>query len=110
VSSRKKPAVIRSRKAQPDPYTSRIMKAPSKRELEARLNHAVRNHDFDALEDYDENQLHPPTGVIAPLPDDPDGLRELGDDIDIFDRADEQRASQTRRWSDDDDWWRDDDF
>jgi hypothetical protein len=67
-------SVLRSRKAQPDPYTSRILKTPSKRELEASLRHAVRNHDHDALEDYDEEQLRPPTNAVKPLDPDAEGL------------------------------------
>jgi hypothetical protein len=61
---KKKSPAIRSRKAQPDPYTSRILKPPSKRELDATLKHAVRNQDFNALEDYDEEQLRPPTNAV----------------------------------------------
>jgi hypothetical protein len=60
---RKKKPAIRSRKAQPDPYTSRILKQPSKRELDATLKHAVRNHDYDALDDYDE-QVRAPVGAV----------------------------------------------
>lgn len=70
--ARKKP--IRSRKStglrslqQPDPYTSRILKTPSSRELNATLRHAVRNHDLTALEDYDE-ELRPPTNAVKDEP------------------------------------------
>lgn len=44
----------RSRKQQPDPYTSKIIKQRSKTRCEDELRHAVRHKDFDALEDYDE--------------------------------------------------------
>jgi hypothetical protein len=42
------------RKQEPNPYTARIIKNPSKQELETTLRHAVRNQDMDAFEEYDE--------------------------------------------------------
>lgn len=65
----KKSTPIRSRKPQPDPYTARIKKTPSKRELDTTLRHAVQHHDFDALEDYDEDNLRPPTGAVVLQPE-----------------------------------------
>ena len=63
----KKKTVIRSRKQQPDPYTSRITKKASKRELKDTLRHAVSHRDFDALEDFDEKNLKPPVGAVVPV-------------------------------------------
>lgn len=80
--SRKKPVVIHSRKPQPNPYTSRIRKPPSKHALKSSLKHAVHNHDFDALENYDEEQLRPPTGAVADPGPDPDFVAYLGEDDD----------------------------
>lgn len=41
-------------KQEPNPYTARILKSPSKQEREDTLRHAVRHRDTDAFEDYDE--------------------------------------------------------
>jgi len=100
--ARKKSPVIRSRKPQPDPYTSRILKTPSKRELDASLRHAVRNRDFDALEDFDEAQLRPPTNAVK---DEPVKTLEdlLGDSYDPFDARDLQ--DDLMDWDDDYDGW-----
>lgn len=46
--------VPRRRKPQHDPYTSKIIKPPSKRHLEDVLKHAVRTKDNDVFEEYDE--------------------------------------------------------
>ncbi len=96
----KKTVVPRSRKQQPDPYTARINKGPSQRELEDTLRHAVRNHDFDALEDYDEENPRPPTGAVAPpkdeladyFPDDNDDWSSGWDDLeqDFYDWSDNE--------------------
>ncbi len=82
------------------------MKPPSKRELEAHLNHAVRNHDYDALEDYDEEQVRPPTGAVAPLKE--ESLADLlGDDEqgDPFDPLDFDWHADYDMRDDYDDWW-----
>ncbi len=73
MSSRRtqKTPVIRSRKAQPDPYTARIPKTISKRELKDHLGRAVRSKDFDALENYDEENLRPPTGAVTTVEHEP---------------------------------------
>lgn len=42
------------RKHEPSAYTSKIVKTPTKRQLETQLRHAVRNDDRDAFEDYDD--------------------------------------------------------
>lgn len=42
------------RKQEPSAYTSKIIKTPTKQQLETQLRHAVRNADMDAMEDYDE--------------------------------------------------------
>ena len=95
--ARKKTPVIRSRKPQPDPYTTRILKKPSKLELKASLRHAVRSQDLDALEDYDE-ELRPPTNAVAP-PEPVKTLEDLlGDSYDPFDFTDDDD------WDDDDSW------
>lgn len=44
----------RSKYKDRNPYTSRIVKAPTKRDREDSLRHAVTHHDYDAFEDYDE--------------------------------------------------------
>lgn len=43
-----------SKKREPSPYVSKIIKRPSKQRLEDTLRHAVSHSDMDALEDYDE--------------------------------------------------------
>lgn len=43
-----------TRKREPSPYVSKIVKKPSKHRLEDELRHAVSHSDLDALEDYDE--------------------------------------------------------
>lgn len=43
-----------SKKREPSPYVSKIIKRPSKQRLEDALRHAVSHSDLDALEDYDE--------------------------------------------------------
>jgi hypothetical protein len=42
------------RKHEPSAYTSKIIKTPTKQQLETQLRHAVRNADTDAFEDYDD--------------------------------------------------------
>lgn len=42
------------RKQEPNAYTSKIIKTPTKQQLETQLRHAVRNADMDAFEDYDD--------------------------------------------------------
>jgi hypothetical protein len=37
-----------------DPYTSKIVKPPSKQQRDTALRHAVTHKDADAIEDYDE--------------------------------------------------------
>lgn len=64
-SRQQKTSGPRRRKPQHDPYTSKIVKPPTKLELEQSLRHAVRNHDADALEDHDENLLRPPTNAVT---------------------------------------------
>lgn len=43
-----------SKKREPSPYVSKIIKRPSKQRLEDALRHAVSHSDMDALDDYDE--------------------------------------------------------
>lgn len=42
------------RKNEPNAYTSKIVKPPTKQRLESQLRHAVTHHDVDAFEDYDD--------------------------------------------------------
>lgn len=86
---RKSVAVPKSRKTQPDPYTAKIKKVPSKRELEDTLRHAVNHHDFNALEDYDEEN---PRLSPAFSNNHPDGTRTVPDLTPDYPSEEEQRA------------------
>ena len=100
-NKRKSVVVPKSRKAQPDPYTAKIKKVPSKRELEDTLRHAVNHHDFNALEDYDEQNPRPAVNAVAfnkVFPstgsnNHPDGARTISEDeYQSYPSEEEQRA------------------
>lgn len=52
----KKPAGFKGsrRKHEPSAYTSKIIKLPSKQQLQTELRHAVSHSDYEAFEEYDD--------------------------------------------------------
>ena len=54
TKERQKSTDPHKRKPQPDPYTSKIKKQRSERQQDDALRHAVRTHDVDTLDDWDE--------------------------------------------------------
>ena len=43
-----------TRKQEENPYTSKIVKVPTKQKMDIELRQAVKNNDTEAFEDYDE--------------------------------------------------------
>lgn len=96
---RKKSVIPRSRKAQPDPYTAKIRKPPSKRELEDTLRHAVSHRDTNSLEDYDENP-RPPTNAVKAEETGEASVHEVVDD-EPFDWTDRDYLDEYDPWGED---------